>query len=107
MTGVTFVEYRGHWGRRLLVGEEGRRQSSEGAAGAYRQSAGLRALHRRISPTEPDDVWVTEVWRREADHDASLAMEGVPELIAKARPLIAGGSEAVRTIPLGGKGLTP
>ena len=60
-----------------------------------------------ISPTEPDDVWVTEVWRSEADHDASLSMEGVPALIAKARPLIAGGTEAVRTIPLGGKGLTP
>ena len=59
-----------------------------------------------ISPTEPDDIWVTEVWRSEADHDASLSMEGVPALIAKARPLIAGGTEAVRTIPLGGKGLT-
>jgi len=59
-----------------------------------------------ISEAEPDDLWVTEVWRSEADHDASLAMDGVSDLIAKARPLIAGGAEAVRTIPLGGKGLT-
>lgn len=54
-----------------------------------------------ISEGESDDVWVTEVWRSEADHDSSLAMEGIPELIAKARPLIAGRAEAVRTIPLG------
>jgi quinol monooxygenase YgiN len=58
-----------------------------------------------LSEAEPDDLWVTEVWRSEADHDASLAMEGVADLIAKARPLIAGGAEAVRTIPLGGRGL--
>lgn len=58
------------------------------------------------SPTEPEAVWVTEVWRSEADHKASLSIAGVKELIAKGRPLIAGMGEAIRTIPVGGKGLT-
>ena len=53
-----------------------------------------------------DAVWVTEVWRSEADHDASLSIDGVRELISRARPLIAGAPEAIRTIPVGGKGLT-
>lgn len=57
------------------------------------------------SLTEPDAIWVTEVWRSEADHDASLKMDSVKALIAKARPLIAGGDPPIRLTPVGGKGL--
>lgn len=57
------------------------------------------------SATEPDAVWVTEVWRSEADHDASLSIDGVRALIAAARPLIAAIAEPVRTMPVGGTGL--
>ena len=57
-----------------------------------------------VSPTEPDAIWVTEVWRSEADHDESLKMERVRALIARTRPLIAG-FESTRLIPVGGKGL--
>jgi quinol monooxygenase YgiN len=57
------------------------------------------------SQTEPDAIWVTEVWRSEADHAASLSWPGVKELIVKAKPLIAGMSDSARTIPIGGKGL--
>ena len=59
-----------------------------------------------ISPSEPDAIWVYEVWRTEADHDASLKLDSVRALIALARPLIAGGSESQRMIALGGKGLS-
>jgi quinol monooxygenase YgiN len=58
-----------------------------------------------ISPTEPDAIWVTEVWRSEADHDASLKLESTKALIARARPLIAGGGDRVRFV-VGGKGLS-
>lgn len=58
-----------------------------------------------VSPAEPDAIWVTEVWRSEADHAASLKMDSVRALIAKARPLIAGMSDSSRLVPLGGKGL--
>ena len=57
------------------------------------------------SPTEPDALWVSEAWRSQADHEASLGAAGVRELIAKARPLIAGMSDRVVTVPVGGKGL--
>lgn len=59
-----------------------------------------------VSSTEPDAIWVTEVWRSEADHAASLKMDSIRALIAKARPLIAGGSEGLRLVPVGGKGLS-
>jgi quinol monooxygenase YgiN len=59
------------------------------------------------SATEPDAVWVTEVWRSEDDHKGSLTTPGVKELIGRGRPLIASFGEPVRTVPVGGKGLTP
>jgi len=57
------------------------------------------------SPTEPEAVWVTEVWRSKEDHAASLSVKGVKELIAKGRPLIAEMGEPIFTTPVGGKGL--
>jgi quinol monooxygenase YgiN len=57
-------------------------------------------------PDEPDTVRVTEVWESQAAHAASLAMDEVRELIASARPLIAGIEHHV-VHPVGGKGLGP
>jgi quinol monooxygenase YgiN len=34
-----------------------------------------------------DTIWVKETWRSKADHDASLTMPGVRELIAKGEAL--------------------
>jgi quinol monooxygenase YgiN len=58
-----------------------------------------------IVPSEPDAIWVTEVWRSEADHDDSLKMDSVKALIATAKPLIATGSPPIRLVPVGGKGI--
>ena len=58
------------------------------------------------SATAPDTIWVTEAWRSKEDHDASLSIAGVGELIGKARPLIAAVGEPIITVPVGGKGLT-
>ncbi|MGI8828441.1 MAG: putative quinol monooxygenase [Candidatus Limnocylindria bacterium] len=57
-----------------------------------------------VSTSEADDdaVWITEVWRTEADHDASLSLPGVQELIERARPIIAGMGESIRLVPHGG-----
>jgi len=57
------------------------------------------------APDDPDGIWVTEVWRSQADHQASLALESTQTLIASARPLIAGFSDRVEFTPIGGKGL--
>jgi quinol monooxygenase YgiN len=57
-----------------------------------------------LSPTEPDAIWVTEVWQSREAHAASLTRADVQALIARGRPLIAGG-ERIEVVPLGGKGL--
>ena len=55
--------------------------------------------------TDPDALWITEVWDSQASHQASLALPAVKAAIAKGRPLIAGFSNRVETTPLGGYGL--
>ena len=52
--------------------------------------------------TEPDALWVTEVWDSRASHQASLQLPAVQAAIAKGRPLIAGFSNRVETVPIGG-----
>ena len=56
-------------------------------------------------PADPDAIWVTEVWRSQADHQASLSLEAAKALIAQARPLIAEMGQRIEVVPLGGKGL--
>jgi quinol monooxygenase YgiN len=55
--------------------------------------------------TEPDALWVTEVWESQASHRASLQLPAVQEAIVKGRPLIAGFSHRVETAPIGGHGI--
>src|SRR6478609_1323878 len=57
-----------------------------------------------ISDTEPDTIWVTEVWSDSAAHKASLELEETKSSIQRAMPLIAG-VEAIEFRPVGGKGL--
>jgi len=72
---------------------------------------GLRALDEcyvyiiNTDPDDPDGIWVTEVWRSQADHQASLTLESTKALIAQARPLIAEISPQITVAPVGGKGL--
>ena len=56
-------------------------------------------------PAEPDAIAILEVWDDKAAHDASLQLESVRTLIAKARPLIAGMGESLELRPIGGQGL--
>jgi len=56
-------------------------------------------------PADPDGLWITEVWDSQASHQASLALPAVQAVIQKARPLIAGFSNRVETVPIGGQGL--
>ena len=55
--------------------------------------------------TDLDALWVTEVWESQATHQASLQLPGVKAAIAKGRPVIAGFSSRVETLPIGGHGL--
>lgn len=56
-------------------------------------------------PAEPDALWITEVWDSRESHAASLKLPAVQAAIAQGRPLIAGFSDRVETVPLGGHGL--
>lgn len=56
-------------------------------------------------PTNPDAIWITEVWDSAASHQASLKLPAVQAAISKARPIIAGFGERFETEPVGGHGL--
>lgn len=50
-------------------------------------------------------IWITEVWKDEASHKASLSLPVVKEAIAKGKPLIAGFGDQIVIEPIGGRGL--
>lgn len=55
--------------------------------------------------TDDSALWITEVWDSADSHKASLSLPAVQAAIAKGRPMIAGFSNRVETVPLGGHGL--
>lgn len=50
--------------------------------------------------TNPDALWITEVWDSQELHAASLQLPGVQAAIARGRPLIAGFGSRTETRPL-------
>ncbi len=56
-------------------------------------------------PTDPDAIWITEVWDNQSSHEASLSLPSVQQAIARGRPLITGFGERFITEPVGGHGL--
>jgi quinol monooxygenase YgiN len=42
-----------------------------------------------LDPKDPVSVWITEIWETREDHDNSLSVPGVRELITQAMPLLA------------------
>lgn len=54
---------------------------------------------------DPDAIWITEVWRSQQDHAASLRLAAVRDAIRRGRPLIAGFETGAETRPLAGVGL--
>jgi len=76
------------------------------AAALVEKAAGCELYIINTSTTEPDRVWVTEVWRSQAEHDASLTIEGAQAAIKQVLPLLAGSPEKIDVLPVGGKGFT-
>lgn len=101
------MEHFGLFGK--LVAAEGRRDELAGhlleAAQMLGDAQGCKIYLVNISADDANAIWVTEVWKTEADHAASLQRADVRALIAKARPLIAGGGDRFKLTVLGGKGL--
>ena len=74
------------------------------AAVSLRDFEGCYVYVINSAPDDANVVWVTEVWRSEADQQASLANEATKAAIMAVRPLIADISRTVIE-PRGGKGL--
>ncbi len=56
--------------------------------------------------TDRDSIWITEIWDSKEDHDNSLLVPGVKELIAQAMPILDGRLEKGQELRvLGGTGL--
>jgi quinol monooxygenase YgiN len=75
------------------------------AAAVISNVAGCELYIINTSPTEPESVWVTEVWRNQQEHDASLTIDEAQEAISQVLPLLAGSPEKIDVLPVGGKGL--
>lgn len=75
------------------------------AAAGVEAAPGCELYIINTSASEAEGVWVTEVWRSQEDHDASLSIEGAQELIKQVLPLLAGSPERIDLVPVGGKGL--
>ncbi len=54
---------------------------------------------------DPDMIWVMEVWNTKADHDNSLLIGGVKELIKKGMALMDGKPDGTALDILGGWGV--
>lgn len=67
--------------------------------------AGLDGAIHYIVGIKDDDVVITEVWRSQSDHAASLLSGDVRSLIGEAMPLIAGFGDGSSYEVLGGLGL--
>lgn len=59
------------------------------------------------SPAEPDTVWVTELWRSQADLEAALKLDSARALMPEVMDLVEGPFELIDLEPLGGVGHRP
>ena len=60
------------------------------AAAMVATAKGCRLYAISRDDSEPDAVWITEIWDTKEDHDNSLKVPGVRELIGRAMPIIDG-----------------
>jgi quinol monooxygenase YgiN len=76
-----------------------------GAAHLLADVPGCELYVINTSATDSDTVWVTEVWRTQAELDASLTNESVKASVEQVVPLLAGPPERIDILPVGGIGL--
>jgi len=55
-----------------------------------------------LDATNPDALWITEVWDGKDSHAGSLKLSAVQAVITKARPLVAGFGHRFETTPIAG-----
>ena len=55
-----------------------------------------------LDASNPDAIWITEVWDSRESHAASLKLPVVRAAIVKAKPVIAGFPQSFETVPVAG-----
>jgi quinol monooxygenase YgiN len=55
-----------------------------------------------LDASNPDAIWITEVWDSRESHAASLKLPAVRAAIVKAKPIIAGFPQSFETVPVAG-----
>jgi len=73
--------------------------------GASTAMPGCRSYVVAADASDPDALWITEVWDSAELHKASLQLAQVKEAMTAGRPLIAGFGDRFQTTPLGGTGI--
>jgi quinol monooxygenase YgiN len=69
---------------------------------------GMAGCHSYILAADPADttaVWATEIWDSHESHEAAMMQPHIKDVIARAKPLMAGREMRVVTEPRGGQGL--
>ena len=74
------------------------------AAKLVENARGCRLYLVNRNADNPDGVYILEVWDSKQDHDDSLKLPGVRELITQAMPLLDGKPDGVTLEVIGGKG---
>jgi quinol monooxygenase YgiN len=77
------------------------------AAGQMQNAKGCILYIVGKTADNPDGIYVIEVWNSKEDHDNSLKLAGVRELISQAMPILDGRPDGTTLEILGGKGLSP
>jgi quinol monooxygenase YgiN len=81
----------------------GKRDELAATIGAgSKQMPGCLSYVVALDKSDPQLIWITEVWDSKESHEASLGLPVVQAAIAKARPLIAGFASHAETVPLAG-----
>ncbi|MFD9125056.1 putative quinol monooxygenase [Kitasatospora sp. NPDC059571] len=69
------------------------------------RAAGCHLYVVNVSETDPDIIWVTEVWESKEHHDASLKLPETAAAIRTAMPLLTGEFTAQELTVAGGLGV--
>jgi quinol monooxygenase YgiN len=76
------------------------------ASQLLKTAKGCRLYVIGLDELEPNAVYITEIWDSKEDHDDSLKVDGVRELIVKAMPLLDGPPQKGQELEiLGGLGI--
>lgn len=76
------------------------------AAALMKSAPGCRLYAVSLDPLHPREVWITEIWDSKEDHDQSLTLPGVRELIGQAMPMLEGSPQKGQVLTvLGGLGV--